>query len=86
MATRLGERLTAAGLRPIWPVEANEVFVVLPAQAHARLQASGANYYVWGTDLGHADPVREGVTVRLVTSFATRETEVDRFVSLAAES
>src|SRR5262249_56963248 len=30
MADRLAARLTAAGAKPVWPVEANEVFVVLP--------------------------------------------------------
>jgi threonine aldolase len=85
MATRLGERLTAAGLRPVWPVEANEVFVVVTLAAHERLQAAGANYYVWGADIGQAEPACDGVLVRLVTSFATREAEVDRFVALAAE-
>ena len=49
MADRLAEKLTAAGIVPIWPVEANEVFVALPARTDRRLKAAGANYYVWTT-------------------------------------
>ena len=47
MADRLAERLSSAGIVPIWPVEANEVFVVLPARMDRRLKASGAIYYPW---------------------------------------
>ena len=50
MADRLAAGLTAAGLAPVWPVEANEVFVALPRAIDARLKAAGANYYPWPTD------------------------------------
>ncbi len=43
MADRLTERLTAVGIVPIWPVEANEVFVVLSARIDRRLRACGSN-------------------------------------------
>src|SRR5262249_9995946 len=86
MADRLAQRLAAAGLAPVWPVDANLVFVVLPRDADARLRAAGASYYA-----RHSDSLPNGIAVkhddvlaRLVTSFATTETEVDRFVALAA--
>ncbi len=49
MADRLAEGLAAVGLAPVWPVEANEVFVVLPARTDKRLKAAGASYYPWTT-------------------------------------
>jgi threonine aldolase len=85
MADRLAAGLTVAGLAPIWPVEANEVFVVLPPQLDARLRTLGATYYPWTTNTrsnGMASP-RDGTLVRLVTSFATTAEEVERFVTTA---
>jgi len=82
MADRLAAGLTAAGLRPVWPVEANEIFVALPASIDARLKAAGASYYPWTTDAlpdGMTVP-RDSVLVRLVTSFATTPGDVARFL------
>ena len=50
MADRLADGLAAAGIAPVWPVEANEVFVALPRGRDARLKAAGASYYPWTTD------------------------------------
>ena len=36
MADRLGDRLAAAGMAPVWPVEANEVFVLISRAAGER--------------------------------------------------
>jgi len=85
MADRLAQGLVTGALAPVWPVEANLVFVVLPRAADARLRAAGATYYAW-----HSDSLPSGITIqdgdvlaRLVTSFATSEADVDRFVALA---
>ncbi len=83
MADRLGATLISVGLKPLWPVEANIVFVLLPQALHDRLQAAGARYYVVQTT--HSDPahVPSGfVLARFVTSFATTETSIDNFISL----
>jgi threonine aldolase len=83
-ADRLAAELTAIGRKPVWPVEANLVFAVLPEALDAKLRAAGATYYVRrsdGLDLGAGN-----VLVRLVTSFATRDEEVSRFVELCKES
>jgi threonine aldolase len=80
MADRLAQELTAAGLPPVWPVEANLVFVRLPRALDARLQAAGAAYYVRNSDFVKLDP--DEVLVRLVTSFATRDDDIDRFIEL----
>jgi threonine aldolase len=85
MADRLVERLGASGIKPVWPVEANEVFVPLGAEADRRLKAAGASYYPWtSASLPAGLVVAPGATVvRLVTSFSTTEAEVDRFAALA---
>ena len=80
MADRLSAKLTAVGLAPVWPVEANLVFVVLPRALDARLKAAGAKYYERTNTklkLGH-----DQTLARLVTSFATQDDEVDQFAQL----
>jgi threonine aldolase len=86
MADRLAAGLVAIGRAPAWPVEANLVFVVLPKAVEARLKAAGARYYVRRSE---SLPVRmepDQRLIRLVASFATREDEVDQFVTLAAKA
>lgn len=86
MAARLGKGLAAVGITPLWPVDANLVFAVLPGPAHARLSKTNARYYVMksrGLPKGYTLP-DGAVLVRLVTSFATTEAEVDQFVQIAA--
>jgi threonine aldolase len=88
MADRLAAGLAAADLVPVWPVEANEVFVALPARADERLSSAGAIYYPWATDFLPEGVALKGdeTLVRLVTSFATSVDEVDRFVAIASAS
>jgi threonine aldolase len=79
MARRLGDGLAALpGFALADPVEANEVFVRLPSETVMKaLKAAGAKFYLW-------EPTTDGrPLIRLVCSFATRECEVDEFVSLA---
>ena len=80
MADKLSAKLTAAGLAPVWPVEANLVFVVLPHTLDAKLKAAGARYYGRTNTSLKLDP--DHILVRLVTSFATQEHEIERFVHL----
>jgi threonine aldolase len=80
MADRLAQGLTAAGLPPVWPVEANLVFVLLPRALDARLKAAGADYYVRDSD--SVDVGADRLLVRLVTSFATTTEEIERFAEL----
>ena len=84
MADRLAAGLAAADLVPVWPVEANEVFVALPSRVDARLKAAGASYYPWTTDArsNGVAPPRDATLVRLVTSFATTDDEVERFMEI----
>ena len=80
MADKLAAALTGMGLRPVWPVEANLVFVVLPRVLDAKLKAAGADYYVRSSGTLQIGP--DNVLIRLVTSFATGDEEIDRFVNL----
>jgi threonine aldolase len=83
-ADALAARLAEAGIDPVWRVEANEVFVALPKAIDARLRGAGASYYPWTTNSLAKSAVPDGdhILVRLVTSFATTETEIDRFAAL----
>jgi len=83
MASRLGENLAAIGLPPLFPVEANLVFVALPRVLDAKLKAAGASYYVRAT--GSVKLLSDQVLARLVTSFATGEEDIARFVRVCAD-
>ena len=50
MADRLAATLEGLGLAPVWKVEANLVFVLLPQGLHEHLQAAGAQYYAFHSD------------------------------------
>lgn len=78
MARLLVAGLTALkGTQLLYPVDANEIFIVLPAHMHDALQAGGAQYHPWPSD-------RPGERAfRLVTAFDTGAADVDRFLSIA---
>jgi threonine aldolase len=79
MADALAAGLTAAGAKPAWPVEANEVFAPLTVEADKRLKAAGATYYPWpsaGLNIGVGK-----ILVRLVTSFQTTKQDIDEFLA-----
>ncbi len=59
------------------PVQGNQVFVNLPESMARRLRAAGARFYDWAS----AEHGRR--LVRLVTSFATPETDVAKFLKIA---
>lgn len=78
MARRLVAGLTPlTGTALLYPVDANEIFVVLPAAMHDALQEAGAQYHPWPSD-------RPGERAfRLVTAFDTDPADVDKFLSIA---
>lgn len=77
MADALAAGLTQAGSKPVWPVEANEVFAPITLDADKRLKAAGAMYYPWPAEVG-----ADRMLVRLVTSFQTTKDDVDKFLAL----
>jgi threonine aldolase len=78
MADRLAAGLTAAGCKPVWPVEANELFVPLTTEMDKRLKAGGAMYYPWPAE----GLPKDRILVRLVTSFQTTNEDVDKFLAI----
>jgi threonine aldolase len=84
MADHLAEGLVNAGHAPVWPVEANLVFVILPQSLAARLREAGAQFYIRGSDsLPPGVGLNDGhVLIRLVTSFATTKSEIEQFVAM----
>jgi threonine aldolase len=60
------------------PVEANEVFAILPRTVFDAMLAAGAHFYEWPMD-GLAD---DEVHCRFVLSFATPEAHVEQFLKL----
>lgn len=77
MAQRLAQglgRIPGARLRD--PVEANELFVVLPPAVIAGLRAAGAEFYDWSG---------EPNLIRLVTAWDTDAAKVEKFLKLAQE-
>jgi threonine aldolase len=84
MADRLADKLSAVGLQPIFAVEANLIFLVIPRALDARLKAAGANYYVRTSE--SLDVGADNVLVRLVTSFSTETDDIERFVGLCKKS
>ncbi len=86
MADRLSDRLAAAGMTPVWPVEANEVFALIARATCDNLKAKGAAFYERLPDnLPTSAAVKaDSVLVRMVTSFATTAVEVDEFAAVAS--
>ena len=63
------------------PVQANEVFSIMPRIMFDGLIAAGANFYEWPVDGLDDDEVH----TRCVLSWATSESDVDEFLSLVKE-
>ena len=88
-ARRLARGLAATpGVRIAWPTEANEVFVVAPNALVERWRAAGARLHEWTTRaLAPENAPRSGETlVRLVTSFETESSEIDRLIGVGVRA
>ena len=78
LAKRLAQGLAGVAHADIaHPVEANAIFVHLPDKTVAHLRASGAHFLDW------APPENGRTLVRLVTSFATPDADIERFLDIA---
>lgn len=79
MARRLGDGIkSVAGCRLSYPVQANEVFAEIAPGFVAALSRAGARFHPW---IVPGDPAG-GRIIRMVTSFATQQKEVDRAVNI----
>jgi threonine aldolase len=85
MGQRLAEAIEAVprGRLAVRPA-GNEVFAILSRDLDGKLREAGAQYHEWSvTGLAEAErPQQDEVLVRLVTSFASRAEDVDRFAAL----
>jgi threonine aldolase len=80
MATRMAEGLRSIPhVRLLQSVDANEVFAVVPEEFAASLEMRGFHFYRWQYHVP-----ADGVTIRLVTSYATPSEDVDELLSAAA--
>ncbi|MEP6827982.1 MAG: hypothetical protein ABJA10_07895 [Aestuariivirga sp.] len=68
-----------SGVRLAAPVEANEVFAIMPRRLFEALKKEGAQFYEWPLDDLSADEA----CARLVLSFATPQEHVAKFIGLA---
>lgn len=59
----------------------NMLFVTLPRAIHARLQAAGAQYYLWPDSAVLDGPADTPVAGRLVASWSTTTEQVDAFLA-----
>lgn len=84
LARRLAEGLAALkAVRIPNPVQANEVFAVMPRGLYDGLQAAGAKFYDWMPDSLGDGISEDEIFARLVLSFATPEQDVETFLALA---
>jgi threonine aldolase len=84
MADRLRAGLSAKNTaRLAWETTANEVFAVIEKSSADRAREKGAKFYDWQPPHGWLPLPKENETlIRLVTSFATTEDEVDQFIEV----
>jgi threonine aldolase len=80
MAARLEHGLAKLpDVQVAYPRGGNMLFATWPRDGHDRLQAAGAEYYLWPDHAGFDDPGPIGA--RLVTSWSTTPEHVDRFLN-----
>lgn len=83
-AAELARRLaTVPSVSLAWPVQANEIFVVMPTATYEHLQLQGGECYEWYADAfpsGRALKPDE-TFVRLVCSFATTQDHLDQLMA-----
>jgi threonine aldolase len=87
-ADRLAQGLLQIpGLRLAWPRRVNEIFAIAPHSLAAALRAEGAQFHEWSSRaVAPALAARDGEAfLRLVCSFDTQETEIDRFLAFARD-
>lgn len=81
MATSLGAGLAAVpGVRLAHPIEANELFVVLPEALATALEADGFQFYRWPMAVAAGE-----VAIRLVTSYLTQPADVTALIAATRE-
>jgi threonine aldolase len=88
MATRLRAGFEASNIaRLAWPTQSNELFVVINKEKADAARNQGAHFYDWVVPHDMQGFVAgDEKLIRLVTSFATNEADVDQFLEICAAS
>ncbi|AEF98920.1 threonine aldolase family protein [Methylomonas methanica] len=87
-ANDMGQRLqngirSSRHARLAWEAETNEVFCIMETDRAESLQEQGAIFYPWNPPHSKLALLEENeVLLRLVTSFATQEAQVDQFIDI----
>jgi threonine aldolase len=79
LAQRLAAGLAGLGLSLLQPVEANELFVLMPATLIAPLHAAGFEFYQWPAPAGVSGPL-----ARLVIAYDMSEADIDALLAAVA--
>ncbi len=80
-AARLAAGLAAAGHAPVYAAETNVLFAALPKSVDLALRQAGAQYYARRPRfIPKARVGADRISVRLVTSHATTEAEIEQFL------
>lgn len=84
MASRLQAGISGSSrARLAWQSSANETFPIITKTLSKELSEKGAMFYEWSPPRSGSDQLGHNETLlRLVTSFATTEDHVDRFIEL----
>jgi threonine aldolase len=86
-ADRLAHGLSAIpGLRLAWPRQVNQVFPIAPRSLVAALRAEGVGFYEWTSRAvpPALAPREDEAFLRLVCSFETSDSEIDRFLAIVS--
>ncbi len=81
-AEQLADAITSLkGVQIVWPRQTNELFVVMPEKMADYLREAGADFYDWPKEALPRDvQLQNGESfVRLVTSFATEDEQINQF-------
>lgn len=70
-------------IKPVWPVQGNEVFMVMPKKVISYAQSQGAVFYEWPQSLlpDGFDITAEEELVRFVTSFKTTAEDIKNIIT-----
>jgi threonine aldolase len=76
------------GIRLAWPVEGNEVFIILPTWLEQDLLEAGFRFYRWKTAaLSPKNTPRANEAVcRLVCSWQTSNDDIDALIKVATDA
>lgn len=91
-ANAMAERLRVGfgslnSARLAWPTQSNEVFAVLPKASAKAAAEQGAKFYDWLEPRDMPEKVgKDEALIRMVTSFATTQEDVDQFLSICASA